>query len=296
MSESILNIHSASLADYVKKINDSGLIGFLKLFSLVKGSVVKGYDGNITFSGNTGSKSISYIDFINYVYRRTGGNYRALELFLELIKRRLNLLRSLSDSMEKFEKETREIFLTILKYLSKDLIFNALWGEFNERGRMIVSLLSKFTLPVEKYALIMQGFDELEISSTLEKAVNLTLTERHGERTYYVTPLIAELIQNSSLTPYIDINYKKAGDYYWDYLMQGNTYKAFLAEPASLILIKDSLHGELRTLVERMEKLESNSTKSKEDSNTIDSDELYDKVKKIVKGIHDFFYSQPNQG
>ncbi len=294
--ESVINLTSASVADFVKKINDSGLSSILRVYSLVKSICYKRATGDISFSEKPGSSSVTLLEFIKYLHHKLGGNYRALEYFIESVREKIEVRDPLSSSLEKFENETRGIFRTILESLTQNLAFDVLWNEFSEEEKQILFLLSKFNLPVEAEAIVMQGNVGTSVSKTLEKSTRLTLSESHSKKRYFVTPLISEMILNSKTTPGILFNHKNAGFYYWHYIVQGTAFKEFLKNPRSIIDVRINTQSELKDMVQKVRKniIETSFLQNSKDPNAIALAETKKtELNSIFADINDFFYNQP---
>ena len=246
---SVISLTSASKADFIKKINESGLNAILQFFSLVKGRCTKSKNGELYFSNIPARTPISFIDLTDYLHDRLGGNYRALELFLKLLGNQYDLLMSLKVSLNEFEEKTYDIFNTVLSELTTNLIFDVIWDKFQEQEKSIICSLSKFNLPVEEKALVLQGYDQETVSNALQKAKDLTLVEYYPGKGYYVTPLTGEMIVSNKSAPLIHFNDQGAGTYYWNFVVHGKAFYEFLKDPVSLIKSIGDLHGELLELV-----------------------------------------------
>lgn len=295
----VINLHSASVADFMKKTADSGLSGTLRWFQIVKSSNHLYAEKSDTHTES--QKQVKLTDFVSFIHHKLGGNFRALEFFLSLVEQEPLMWMSLQYSLEEFEENTKTVFEEILENLSEDLVFRRLWDSLTETEKTIARLLAYFRLPVEIRALEYQGIDFSIASEALQRLSGLTIIEIHPGNQYFLTGLTRDLIKSLVPKQPVSFNPKKAGDYYWEYKLQGEVYLDFVeflhkgsgtGNPAAeenfnslLTKKKNKFHGELGRQV--------NMLLNKTIAGILLKDVNTDSLLKNLEEINRFFYNQP---
>jgi tetratricopeptide (TPR) repeat protein len=166
------------------------------------------------------------------LYTALGGSYRALELFDEIYKKRLEYIGTLLEKLQHSEGPhsegpqsegprdgeqplLREITTAIQQELKNDgrkLLFGELLHLLDKTALHTLQLLTQFRRPVRAMALSMQQ-EGIDFEHALRQLHDTTLIEQQSSGYYYVTPLVRDWLEMESFPP-IDFNQDKAGEYY----------------------------------------------------------------------------------
>ncbi len=165
-----------------------------------------------------------FVEIVQLLHGAFGGNYRALEFFNELFKKKyaksVSFLRTLPGFIAKFEKEVEYVKVKI----SSNLLFDELLSMLDDKQRALLYVLSQYRIPVNILALSIQKIDnDFTSEDVLEENLlylnDLTLVEISIDRLtnlvyYYTTPIIKELIGKDKIEamPFL---HKRAGAYYY---------------------------------------------------------------------------------
>jgi CHAT domain-containing protein len=150
---------------------------------------------------------IEFVDIVRALYNKFGGNFRALEFFNKLYIANPQRIVSSLGSIEEFLKSTDIDTAEIREFMGKNLYFDELMSLLDPEETHLLSLLMRFRIPVQAYALMLQlrTGEKAAIEQKLEKLDDLTLVEISMDRElnlvyYYATPLIKDLLESSGLS------------------------------------------------------------------------------------------------
>ena len=167
-----------------------------------------------------------FIDIVKLLHQTLGGNYRALEFFNRLLRENPGKIKNILDSMEAFQRGTREAVDEVKQDMGQSLLFSRLMALLKPNQQHILELFSYFRVPVRLYALKWQpGYREqpgsVDLTTTLKHLHQLTLLEISLDRElqvlyYYVTPIVKDLLAGCQKEEnQFNFSHEKAGIYYY---------------------------------------------------------------------------------
>jgi tetratricopeptide (TPR) repeat protein len=174
------------------------------------------YLNNIT--DNCEKNGQSFYETVQFLFETFGGNYRALEFYDKLSGEQKP--GQIIPELEAFKAQNRKQTNAVLQEMSKNLLFEKLIQLLNEKQLNALYLLSFFSIPVTGMSLVLQGMDETEIKTLLDRPLALTLIEKQRDvensfSWYYVSPLIKGLLANlGDLKTTVTFSPENAGRYH----------------------------------------------------------------------------------
>ncbi len=216
----LVNMNSAPFGDFFKKCSQ---LHFYEIAQQLRSEKATG-----PFK-NADQKSANFEQVVRLLYDTLGGNYRALEFFDEAYQKDkagiFKLLQELANLKE--SKATGKV----LHRMSENLVFEQLLAYLDAPARDVLSLLTRFNIPVLPMAI---GYQRTGInpSNALQKLTQLTLAEKQvgsdRRSRYYVIPLVKELLQQVQFeeTPFDTL---QAGAYH-EYVFDEKLYLDIISE------------------------------------------------------------------
>ncbi|MEM1328538.1 MAG: CHAT domain-containing protein [Bacteroidota bacterium] len=203
-SEDMVNMNTAPFGDFFKKCTQLQFHELALELEIDKWNNFKRSDAQLA----------KFQDIVQLLYDTLGGNYRALEFFDEAYQQDK---AQIGDLLKRLDKELLNASKKeVLRRSSENLIFHQLLSYLTPEARGVLSLLTRFRIPVLPMAVAMQR-DNLQPLSALKQLTQLTLAEeQHGvdERDrYYVTPLVRELLGQAGFEE-VEFDAEQAGGYH----------------------------------------------------------------------------------
>lgn len=166
--------------------------------------------------------AITFENAVSILFTSLGGNYRALELFDEIYKKRPEhigtLLEKLQNDEAKSNKEDRqlkkiasEIERQLVKEGSK-LLFSELLQLLNETEGHVLHLLTHFRKPVLPLAIKKQN-GIIDVEKVLQRLHDISLVEMLPGNFYYITPFVKDWLASHPMAV-VHFSHKLAGEYF----------------------------------------------------------------------------------
>ncbi|MCK6622328.1 MAG: tetratricopeptide repeat protein [Calditrichia bacterium] len=207
---------------------------------------------------------VSFLEIVKLLHDSFGGNYRALEFFDRLYREDPGQIISALKDLEKLRRSLTQKTAKVAEQMRENLQFKLLAGLLAPAHLSLLGLLARFRVPVQTFALELQGWPpptptlplkkepvlslskggrgvvpspglpegESSLPALLQKLHHLTLLEISLDREtnkeyYYLTPLVKDLLGSGGEAPAPPFSPMQAGIYHYH---QYHNWEASLTE------------------------------------------------------------------